>query len=265
MAQNDTKVRGQDVVELFATSLGFAEKCEPFNLSEWYGFKNAENKILRAKLSTTQDKTGCYNIHASDKLSECYVYCIIQTINKFTVIKISKFENNKFVVNSNLEVKSGKEDGQFARQEFEHDGRLYLIKEISETIYGIRNRVDSNEPIDEKAIRELLEIEPQERSCAYCGISPEQLEKLNANAGTEFGLTSRGRGKKLEVDQIQPKKGYVKDNMTLCCYWCNNAKTDTFSVLEFKEIARGINKVWNKRLGSEEEVTFPEDSPVWGK
>ncbi|KOH46766.1 hypothetical protein NC99_04170 [Sunxiuqinia dokdonensis] len=32
------------------------------------------------------------------------------------------------------------------------------------------------------------------------------------------------------------------------CYWCNNAKTDTFSSEEFKIIGKEIGKIWEKRL-----------------
>jgi len=50
----------------------------------------------------------------------------------------------------------------------------------------------------------------------------------------------------------------------MSCYWCNNAKTDEFFVDEFKEIARGINYAWQKRLGNEI-VVFPEKSDIWNK
>jgi len=52
----------------------------------------------------------------------------------------------------------------------------------------------------------------------------------------------------------------------MSCYWCNNAKTDEYIPSEFKEIARGINHVWNKRLekdGISEKIIFPEDSAIW--
>ena len=91
-------------------------------------------------------------------------------------------------------------------------------------------------------------------------------EKLKENGISEYGLTIRERGRKLEVDQINPKKGYTENNILLTCYWCNNAKTDTFFVSEFKDIARGINIAWNiklKKLDIEESVNFPENSFIW--
>ena len=59
---------------------------------------------------------------------------------------------------------------------------------------------------------------------------------------------------------------YKLDNVVLACYWCNNAKTDEFSPNEFKEIARGINEVWKRRLAirnNQEHLVFPENSSIW--
>ncbi len=273
MENKKNKYRGQDVVELFATDFGFNEKCEEFNLGEWYGFKK-ENKILRAKLVTTQDSKAKFNAYAPKEPKQLEegadIYCIVHTIDKFTVIKIEKFYNNQvFTLNADLTIDKGEADANFPKQEFEQDGRIYKIREINETIYGIRQRIDNSERIDEMAVREILD---KERVCSYCGISPEQIKKLNIDARdnlkSDFGLTIRGRGDKLEIDQLVPKGGYIKGNITLCCYWCNNAKTDTFSVKEFKEIARGINTVWNiriKNIDKNENILFPEYSEIWKK
>ncbi len=85
------------------------------------------------------------------------------------------------------------------------------------------------------------------RKCHYCGISEEQIKLLiDNNLITTKRLYNRGRT--LEVDQKEPDKGYKKDNIVLCCYWCNNAKTDEFSEIEFLEIAEKIKEVWQKRL-----------------
>ena len=94
---------------------------------------------------------------------------------------------------------------------------------------------------------------PSKRKCAYCGIAEDELYKLT---------TKRvGRGKRLEYDRVKDED-YTLDNIELACYWCNNAKTDTFTVKEFIEIARGINAVWKSR-GIE--VVFPENSDIWDK
>lgn len=104
-----------------------------------------------------------------------------------------------------------------------------------------------------------------EKKCTYCGISLEQIEKL----GIEKKLCNKRadtRGYTLEIDRISPNEEYINENICMACYWCNNAKTDEFSVKEFKEIAKGINNVWNDRLKDlNQKVVFPENSSIWDK
>lgn len=98
------------------------------------------------------------------------------------------------------------------------------------------------------------------RKCVYCGIKEEQLKDLCKQTKRS------GRGDRLEYDRINDEKDYAIDNVVLACYWCNNAKSDEYSPAEFKEIARGINRVWNHRFGIlrlEEKVEFPEYSDIW--
>ena len=53
----------------------------------------------------------------------------------------------------------------------------------------------------------------------------------------------------MEIDRIDPSGDYSKENIVLCCYWCNNAKTDEFSYFEFKKfIAPEIQEIWEIRL-----------------
>jgi len=104
-----------------------------------------------------------------------------------------------------------------------------------------------------------------DKNCEYCGVSVEQIELLGKNAQLN-NKRSDTRGYTLEIDRKQPNLEYTKENCCMSCYWCNNAKTDEFLPDEFKEIARAINSVWNKRLqksGSSEQITFPENSDVW--
>ena len=56
------------------------------------------------------------------------------------------------------------------------------------------------------------------------------------------------RGATMEVDKRDPQKGYQLDNLSMSCYWCNNAKTDEFDEKEFGPIARQIGLIWKKRL-----------------
>lgn len=58
----------------------------------------------------------------------------------------------------------------------------------------------------------------------------------------------KDRGWKLEIDRLDSNFEYRPSNTVMCCYWCNNAKTDEFTRDEFMEIAKAIRNVWNNRL-----------------
>ena len=95
------------------------------------------------------------------------------------------------------------------------------------------------------------------RACHYCGISESQINQLDNDNKIE---TKRfySRGKTMEVDKKDAFGEYTKDNILLSCYWCNNAKTDEFSLSDFKEIAKGINGVWSNRLNTK--INFPDNT-----
>ncbi|MGB0166677.1 MAG: hypothetical protein ACPF8V_07460 [Luteibaculum sp.] len=100
------------------------------------------------------------------------------------------------------------------------------------------------EPITQEAFDEI--VHPENPHCGYCGVTQKQIDKL-----IEQGLIrnkAETRGFSLEIDRLNPNEEYTAKNITLACYWCNNAKTDEFTVAEFEPIADGIRKVWNQRL-----------------
>lgn len=89
--------------------------------------------------------------------------------------------------------------------------------------------------------------EKKNPSCFYCGITEDVIEKLI----TEQKINTKRlliRGRTLEVDKKDPKGKYEKDNMVLCCYWCNNAKTDEFTHEEFINVGNEIREIWKKRF-----------------
>ena len=96
----------------------------------------------------------------------------------------------------------------------------------------------------------------KERACAYCGVNETQIKELIDNNKIK---TKRvySRGKTMEIDKKEADGEYETKNIVLSCYWCNNAKTDEFDIDDFEEIAKGINKVWSKRLGKS--IVFPEE------
>ncbi|MEP2025405.1 hypothetical protein [Reichenbachiella sp.] len=90
-----------------------------------------------------------------------------------------------------------------------------------------------------------------DRQCHYCKIKESEIKKLIEDRKI-LTKTLATRGKTFEVDRLQANKGYTIKNIVLCCYWCNNAKTDEFDELEFKPIGEAIGKTFRKRLTKSE-------------
>jgi len=88
----------------------------------------------------------------------------------------------------------------------------------------------------------------KERKCFYCNITEPQIKHLldSGNLSTKRIIT---RGKKLELDRKEPNLQYDNiDNLVFACYWCNNAKTDTFTEEEFKKVGKVFEEIWKTRL-----------------
>ncbi len=84
--------------------------------------------------------------------------------------------------------------------------------------------------------------------CYYCKLPENALEELHYQNG-HINKRFPKRGKSLEIDRKQADLPYSKiQNLVLACYWCNNAKTDTFTEPEFKEIGIIIKSIWESRL-----------------
>ena len=81
----------------------------------------------------------------------------------------------------------------------------------------------------------------EEKICKYCGLTEEESQKivmtsiLKSNRFPENGKIGQGksRGVWLEVDRLEPKGQYSRENAVLCCYFCNNDKSDVFSGQEY--------------------------------
>lgn len=84
------------------------------------------------------------------------------------------------------------------------------------------------------------------RACHYCEVTKPQLDELWKK---DSELTKRNRGKELEIERLKPNLDYdVIENLVYCCYWCNNAKTDTFTEKEFKKVGKVLKEIWEMRL-----------------
>lgn len=106
--------------------------------------------------------------------------------------------------------------------------------------------IDSFESVFPKNEFEKLIEDKEDTCCHYCGISKDKIEQL-ADKKQLFKKTLRGWN--FEIDRKNSNLEYKPENCVICCYWCNNAKTDEFTEEEFLLIAReGIAKVWERRI-----------------
>lgn len=88
------------------------------------------------------------------------------------------------------------------------------------------------------------------QGCHYCGTTnfrSKELFDLQRN-GSRLDATRGGkRGKRLELDRLDPSQPYDNlNNIVWCCYWCNNSKSNFFTEEEFKPIAIEIGNVLKK-------------------
>jgi 5-methylcytosine-specific restriction endonuclease McrA len=92
------------------------------------------------------------------------------------------------------------------------------------------------------------EYEKLKKECCYCGMTPEQLDLLFAQKKIRTKRRAT-RGRRLELERVEPNASYEDaDNLRLACYWCNNAKSDEFTMEEFKLIGEQIGKALKARL-----------------
>jgi len=71
----------------------------------------------------------------------------------------------------------------------------------------------------------------QELKCSFCDIPQE---KITENQWLMPNINIH----RLTIDRIDPKKGYVKDNICLCCSRCNLIKSNVLSYDEAREICQ---------------------------
>jgi len=68
------------------------------------------------------------------------------------------------------------------------------------------------------------------RNCEYCNTS------IDWNSKDRFNL-----------DRKDNLKGYTKDNLTVCCWNCNNTKSNRFTYDEFLLLSSGLKKIMKNR------------------
>ena len=101
--------------------------------------------------------------------------------------------------------------------------------------------------ISEDEFVDFYKSDDFDRECHFCNIKESEIDKLILSQKINTKRLGT-RGKKMEIERLKPIEGYVKGNIALCCYWCNNAKTDEFSAKEFKPIGKLIGQTLKNRL-----------------
>ncbi len=114
-------------------------------------------------------------------------------------------------------------------------------KELIKTLE--KDYVDNFEKIFPKEDFEAL---LSNKECYYCEITIDKVVEL-AEKEQIFNKQAY-RGYTLEIDRKRPNEEYTPENTVMCCYWCNNAKTDEFCDKEFERIGKAIGEVWKERL-----------------
>jgi hypothetical protein len=86
-------------------------------------------------------------------------------------------------------------------------------------------------------------VQSKKKVCYYCGLKEEECQEivtigiLKSKRFPQNGVISKEkfRGYWLEVDRKNPNDNYSTNNCVLCCYFCNNDKSDVFNGNEYIE------------------------------
>jgi hypothetical protein len=120
-------------------------------------------------------------------------------------------------------------------------GKSFKSMENFSTFYlDIKNQYDAqSKSLLQKDLPWIVEnshIKQTDCVCFYCGINEQILSELY-NDQKYTCKTKRNRGAWFELDRKDSrteKNVYTKDNMVLCCYFCNNHKSDVISLEDMR-------------------------------
>ena len=152
-----------------------------------------------------------------------------------------KFHNHSvFIERVKKMFNNKKKESSFAYYSKKAKGLLNFYNDLNE-IYKLQtasNLKNGWKSLENKIETKLnwLKIEDNSNCCCfYCGISESILGQLYKN--TNF-RTERKRGAWFELDRVNAKGKeniYTKENIVLCCYYCNNHKSDVISAEEMRK------------------------------
>jgi len=91
----------------------------------------------------------------------------------------------------------------------------------------------------------------QKNCCNYCKISQSELHRIVEIRNGNLTLNNKSKRSKgtLEIEKLNPGKGYTYDNSVLCCPLCNNAKSNLISADNWRTyFAPAMKKYYNAIL-----------------
>jgi len=96
----------------------------------------------------------------------------------------------------------------------------------------------------------------QDKKCHYCEIEEKTVQELVCSGylvskrfPSDHRLTrGRSRGVWLELDRKNPLGLYSEENCVLCCYFCNNDKSDIFTEEEYRSFRNNRDTYLNELL-----------------
>ena len=231
-----------------------------------YPFKKVETILIWKKVIEKEDYL--YSIAKSkhsqlldrdfEKNIEYYIFKnnfdeirISSNINK-EFIKFVNDEESKLSIIRNYIKKCQNYDSAYGLDKRYNKFLKYYKTNSHNNIYDIFQKEFKSKLLTLDLFMNVYGKNTDDRKCSYCFIKESIIAKLiEAELILSKELWHRGRRK--EIDKKNPLKGYTEKNITLSCYWCNNAKTDEFVAdnnenFEFESIGIAIRQIWNARI-----------------
>ena len=206
------------------------------------------NKILYHRIVEKEKKHSFYAENFNLKKSEFdKKYKSISKAKYFfsdeLIIKALKLFESKIIADKEIFKWNKKNPNEIAKKycfssysRIDENGKSMKSLENFKSFYlDIKNQYDAQSKTllqsDLTWIKENSYIKSNDCVCFYCGINEQILSELY-NDQNYTCKTKRNRGKWFELDRKDATTGkniYSKENMVLCCYFCNNHKSDVIS------------------------------------
>ena len=201
--------------------------------------------ILLEKKFKIENKEFLESLSTIKKMEEYNHDLLIIRASKIFKSKIAAdrkiFKWNNKIPNVKKPMKDKKEYSFKDYSEIDKNGKSVKESEKFHTFYNdIKAQYEAqrkhHREKDLTWIKKSRHIQTNDSVCYYCGVNEQILKELY-NEG-EVCKTKRNRGAWFELDRKDSKgenNVYSKDNMVLCCYFCNNHKSDVISSKDMRD------------------------------